>query len=160
MSDVFRAELRRAIDASGLSQAEISRRIGVHEGTVSNVLSARNRGYSHRFAMRAAEVLDRPRLARISVEERSTTCELCDRPFIGMRRFQRYCGSRCIGAASMRRMGVRRPAQAPIVAAKRLKLFETALDAFCRACSGDACQTPSCEFRKLSPLPLVRELAS
>ncbi len=160
MSDLFRAELRRAIDASGLSQAEVSRRIGFHEGTVSNVLSLGNRGYSHRFAMRAAEALDWPRLARISVEERSTTCEMCERPFIGMRRFQRYCGTRCIGAASMRRMGGRQPAQAPFHAAKRLKLFEAALDAFCRGCSGDACQTPTCEWRDLSPLPLERELAS
>lgn len=159
MSDLFRAELRRAIDASGLSQAEISRRIGFHEGTVSNVLSARGRGYSHRFAMRAAEVLDRPRLARISVEERSRTCALCERPFIGMRRGQRYCGVRCISTAAMRRNGPR-VVSGSLLSGKRLKLFETALDAFCRACSGDVCQTPSCEFRALSPLPLVREQAS
>ncbi len=156
MSEVFRAELRRAIDASGLTQAEISRRIGFHEGTVSNVLSARVRGYSHRFAMRAAEVLDWPRLARISVEERSTTCALCERPFIGIRRRQRYCGTRCIRAASMRRNGLH-VVSGSLVSGKRLRLFETALDAFCRACSGDACQTPECEWRALSPLPLVRD---
>jgi endogenous inhibitor of DNA gyrase (YacG/DUF329 family) len=44
-----------------------------------------------------------------------------------------------------------------IVAERRLAERDADIAAFCRACSGDTCRTPSCEMRRSSPLPLVVE---
>jgi|SRR5579864_1216067 len=126
-------------------------------------------------AIKLAEVLDWPDLARIAREGRTGTCQRpgCGRTFISETGKSRlYCSPRCsklvheyeLSHAHARRkqlggeeMELRAQAAEGRAALDEIAEFRTCVAAMCDACEPEGyCRTPDCALRVVSPLPLAR----
>jgi hypothetical protein len=106
-------------------------------------------------AVRVADCLAWPSLARIIREARTAECDVCARVFVNESGGpKRYCSVRCRKVKAKSRSGATTRYRAD-VAERRLAEHRTAVETMCGACSPEGiCDGPDCPLRGVSPLPL------
>ena len=156
----FGAELRRAM----LARSASLRGLAIASGVSRSALGFYRAGVnlpSLQTADRIAEALDSPRLRTIMLEARGGSCELCGRQFVATGNGnQRYCSEDCRRLAAIHRSG--RPVrERAIRAERRTARLEIAVAAYCRECEPEGmCRDSACGLRSVSPLGLIRRVAS
>lgn len=108
-----------------------------------------------------AEALAAPSLHEYVVEVRSGSCVNCGARFVSdARGIKRFCSRNC-SIIEKRADGKPRRRTRYIKAEYRLRMIQDDVDRHCRSCEPSGlCQTPSCDLRRSSPLPLAKERAA
>lgn len=155
-AEAFGSELARAMRKRGVGRRPLSAAAKVSESAILNYRGGINLP-RHETAIRLAESLQWPSLIDLSLAARSGRCEVDDKPFLNEGGTpKRYCSPECNAVAQKRKHGLNLR-QLSVTATRRLVVYRSAVEAFCRSCETDGfCRTPGCELRGVSPLPLLQ----
>ncbi len=135
---LFAAELRRAMKDRGMTQAELSRRTGIHHSIICNWAKGRTLP-AHDSVLRIADELVWDGLITRSIAARTAHCVVCGMPTVSFSRShttRQYCGSACQRAAYDRRHA-KAKADEKTILRHRLQLFQEAVVANCNDCEPD-----------------------
>jgi hypothetical protein len=152
----FPARLRSALEARGMKQYELADLMGLRVATVSEWCRG-TRFPAYGQADGLVEHLQREEMAVLLTAAHTIACVVCGRGFVqtDKGRKARYCGGACKSTHWDRK---RRNSKANdgVVAKHRLTMYQDAVDAFCRQCSGLECMDADCSLQVagVSPLPV------
>lgn len=157
----FAAELGRAMDARGMTRAQVAEAMGSQH--VTRWISGKTLP-EHPTVVELADLLGWSRLVELSAAIRTGPCSMCGNPGLNMRKPwpPRYCSKACMYRASDRRhRGVVKMTRAESQS-RRLTAHQAAVRAFCLACTERTlvCLQPKCELRPVSPAKLARRAAA
>lgn len=149
------AELRQAMAKRGWTNRALAAESGLAVSSISNMRCGQ---YTPKQAtiIHLAAILRWPRLSALWVDLYRRQCETCQASYSGR---GRWCSERCKHTANQRRDAMRERSssfQAERRARRRLRAYQAAVEAFCRACEPDlTCKRSTCPLRPVSPLPLA-----
>lgn len=152
----FLAELRSALTRDGRTHRAIAFKVRCRPQTIREWLDGRQLPMPE-VAVRLADELDAPHLARLVIEARTIECVICGRSAVAANKgaARNYCTPACKATANDRRKRGARVIDSHLTR-HRLQDHQAAVAAMCRECTlGEGlCAQWQCPLRPVSPVPL------